>query len=262
MKPTNEPLSEKPLLQPNQTMQGQKCFKIALRIAAVGLLVDMLYIGIRSTSFFRNILCANTLLVWDAIAGAFNVLALSCLALVCLTLFAYRKQMPVPDKSLRILTATVAIVTLLLIASQAAFPMRFGEKAYLYFDTWQLCTMLLLAICFLWKLSSMELGQHPLPRLFSSMLLGVGVLLCVCLPLFIVYGVYVVSTEHVLGCGLGTFCYATWLKVFVPVLLLVWYALYITPITKNRLYRLLLWICIIGLSLFVVSELIACLFFV
>lgn len=233
------------------SLSGQKQFRTALRVAAIGLIIDMVYIGMLQMAIFYGTIRRNNLLAWDSVSGIFDVLVLSCLALACLTLYIHRKQMPAPDWQLRTITFIAAIVILAFIVSPK--PCSYDRIIYYYgrpyiaLYAWQRCVILALAAGFLWKMSSMPLGQDRLSKSFSTALSVSGATLCVLLPMLIGYGIYVLCSGHVAGTGLGTGAYASWIKYVVPGILLSWYTLHILPINKKHLYRLLLWVVIIGM---------------
>ena len=221
--------------------------KISLRAVSVGILLDMLYIVLREIPAFYDLVASN-LTILDALNGCFNALVLCCMAWICIVLFIYRNQLPTPGKGLRILTYLVACATLLFMALSLLNPFFIDGKLYLHLQTWQHSIIIILTVCFLWKISCMEQKQIPLSKSLSTALLTTGILSCIVL-LFILISVMFLCTGHVLGDNIKIYFYLlpAWMKGIVPGLLFTWYALYTFSISKKQLRNLLVWFVIITL---------------
>ena len=223
--------------------------KISLRVASVGLLLDMLYIVLREVSAFHNLIASN-LTILNALNGIFNALVLCSISWICIALFTSRNQLPVQDKRLRIYAFLAANATLLFMALSLINPFFIGGKLYLHLQTWQHSIIIMLTVCFLWKISCMEQEEErvPLSKSLSTALLTTGILSCIVL-LFILISVMFLCTGHVLGDNIKIYFYLlpAWMKGIVPGLLFTWYALYTFSISKKQLRNLLVWLVIITL---------------
>ena len=228
--------------------------KISLRVVSIGILLDMLYIVLREVPAFYDLVASN-LTILDALNGCFNALVLCCMAWICIVLFIYRNQLPTPDKGLRILTYLAACTTLLFMALSLLNPFFIDGKLYLHLQTWQHSSIIILTVCFLWKISCMEQEREQFSKPLSIALLSVGILSCIVL-LFILISVIILCTGHVLGDDVKTYFYLlpAWMKGIVPSLLFAWYALYTTPIDKKQLRSLPVWLAIIILFAVIVFR--------
>lgn len=227
-------------------MKTGNSLKISLHSALVGILLYAVYLPVRHIPFIKEFLWSKPNLGELVDHGNAMMLLLSIIV-CCVAIFVHRKQLPAPDKQHRILAHVAAWSTLTIVLFPSFHGVWIFGTPLLYINWWLLEVMTLLAAAVVWKYSALPLGEDSLPKSLSTLVLLAAILSMVVLLLMIVAGCYVICTGHVIGGGIGTFCYFSWIRAFVPAIIFTCYVIHITPeekLSKIReyIYRTFVWI--------------------
>lgn len=201
-------------------------FKLSLRISAIILLVCLIYDLMCPIPAVRELVWRSFFLreLWGRI---WTVLVLLGIIIACASIYHHRNEMPMPDRQLRILTHVATWSTLVAVAASFFFHRMCHFGGYLFFSmkSWQDVLVVLPIVCWLWKVSTMPLGNDSLPKALSACVLQGALLSAIVLLMMLLSAVHVFFFGHVIG--FGTYSYITWLRVLVPAVLLPCYTLHI-----------------------------------
>lgn len=188
--------------------------------------------------------------------GVISIFLLS-IGLACLTIFVNRRNLPVPDKRLKILAhvaawSTVAIVGFVLLSGPLP---KVADNYYFWMASWKFSIILITSICLLWYASGLQLGNDELSKSFSLAILFSAIISLLIVILMVVSGTYAIFTGHFMLAGLGTSSYFTLARAIIPTILLPWYALHTlssdqAKILREYLLRVLVW----GVFLFSIGS--------
>lgn len=231
-------------------MNTAKSFKISLRVALVGILLCALY-HIACHFAMGDFYWAHRTFM-EVSFRCFAFIKLLSIIVACVSVFVHRKHLPAPDKQLRVLSHVAAWTMMLLVILDVIKSFEYFGLPFFFVGWWPFAVIILLSAGFLWKYSSLPLGEDSLPKPFSAAILFMAIFATTVLLIMCVGGCYALCIGHVYRFGFGSKIYFSWVLVLVPAILFPCYAIHISTDKKltsvrNKTRLALLWIGFIAM---------------
>lgn len=207
-------------------MNSAKSFKIALRTALGGLLLYAVYLPIRFIPFLNDFLWTHRTVKNVLDCGADVILLLSIIV-SCLSIFVHRKHLPSPDRQLRVLSHVAAWGALAIVLFSSFHIVRQWGMPIIWVRWWWQEVIILLSAGFLWKFSSLPLGNDSLSKPLSAILLLTAISSLVVLLMLLFIGCVALSSGLSVRNDLGTFCFFHWIRACAPAVIFPCYAIHI-----------------------------------